>query len=487
MLSSQFVLGLAAKLVVDLFAGGGGASTGIEQAIGRPVDIAINHDANALALHRANHPQTHHLRSNVWDVDPLVATGGRPVGILWASPDCRHFSPAKGAAPVSDRVRSLAWVVIRWVTHCSPDTIYLENIPEFRNWGPVIAGRPCPDRKGKTFRRFVRQLERLGYDVETRDIRACEYGVPTIRKRLFMVAKRRGTGPIVWPQPTHGPGLLPYRTAADCIDWTIPCPSIFLTPEEAKELGVRRPLADATLRRIAHGVYRYVLDAAEPFIIPITHQGGDNRVGRHHGVRAPLPTITANSKGGEFALVSAFLTKFYGGVPQDGKTCAGAGAPMPTVTAWDHNGLVAGTLIKLRGTSSSRPADAPLDTISAGGEHHGAVMAFLQAYYGTDQDPDLRDPMHTVPTRDRFALVTVHGQRYMLSDIGLRMLTPRELFRAQGFADSYIIDRGLDEAGQWVKLTKRDQVRLVGNSVCPPLARMLVAANYSDIDLRQAA
>lgn len=487
MLTPQFTLALATKLVVDLFAGGGGASTGIEQAIGRPVDIAINHDDAALALHRANHPQTLHLRSNVWDVDPRVATGGRQVGLLWASPDCRHFSPAKGAAPVSDRVRSLAWVVVRWATHCRPDVIHLENIPEFRNWGPVVAGRPCPDRKGKTFQRFVRQLEVLGYQVEHRELRACDYGVPTIRRRLFLVAKLRSAGPIVWPQPTHGPGLQPYRTAADCIDWTIPCPSIFLTAEEAKVLGVRRPLAEATLRRIAHGVHRYVLGGAKPFIIPITHQGGDNRAGRHHDVLAPLPTITANSKGGEFALVSAFLTKFYGGDPAHGHTAAAVSEPLPTITALDHNGLVAGTLVKLRGTSTSRPADAPLDTISAGGEHHGAVMAFLQAYYGTDQDPDLRGPMHTVPTRDRFALVTVRGQRYMLADIGLRMLAPRELFRAQGFAENYLIDRGLDEAGKWVKLTKRDQVRLVGNSVCPPLARALVAANYSDVEQRKAA
>lgn len=601
MLTPQFTLALAAKLVVDLFAGGGGASTGIEQAIGRPVDIAINHDRHALALHRVNHPQTQHLRSNVWDVDPRVATGGRAVGILWASPDCRHFSPAKGSAPVSDRVRSLAWVVIKWATHCLPDVIFLENIPEFRNWGPVVAGRPCPDRKGKTFRRWVLQLERLGYDVEFRELRACDYGIPTIRKRLFMVAKRRGTGAIVWPEPTHGPGLKPYRTAAECIDWSIPCHSIFLTAEEGKAVGVRRPLAEATLRRIAYGTNRYVIQNPKPFIVPLRHQGEATRVhsvdepmrtvtSSHRGefglvaptitrigqtggngkysqsVEEPLTTITTKAEhllvaptlidaahadvspngakrwsngarsaegplptvvasGGNSALVAAFLERYQTGsagvavdrpmptVTANGrakKTKGGAAAPLalvtaslmtnttghpgapadapvPTLTTGQQQALVASHLVKLRGTSTAAAADEPLGTVSAQGQHHAAVHAFLTAYYGTDQDPDLRGPMHTVPTRDRFTLVTVAGQVYALSDIGMRMLQPRELFRAQGFADTYAIDVGEDEDGRRIQLSKEVQVRLVGNSVCPGLARAIVAANYSDIELRQAA
>lgn len=519
MLTPQFTLALATKLVVDLFAGGGGASTGIEQAIGRPVDIAINHDDAALACHRANHPQTRHLRTNVWDVNPAQACGGQAVGLLWASPDCRHFSPAKGSAPVSDRVRSLAWVVVKWAKAVGPDCIFLENIPEFRNWGPVVAGRPCPDRKGKTFRRWQLDLQRAGpgYDVEFREIKACDYGVPTIRKRLFMIAKRKGTGPIVWPQPTHGPGLRPYRTAAECIDWSLACPSIFLTKEEGKAIGVKRPLADATLRRIAHGVVRYVIQAKRPFLVPVTHAGGPKRV---HSVVGS----------GKHGVAAAFLAKHFGGEPGPGKTACEIGAPAPTVTARDHTSvvaanlidsahgdtspsgakrwshgnrsaetplptvttsgnpsLVASALVKLRGTSSARPADEPLGTVSAQGQHHAAVTAFLTAYYGTLQDGDLSEPMHTVPTRDRFTVVTVAGVRYAIEDIGMRMLQPRELFRAQGFADDYVIEWGLEEDGCRVQMSKETQVRLCGNSVCPPLARMLVAANYSDIEQRKAA
>jgi len=414
MLAPQFILPLATKIVVDLFAGGGGASTGIEQAIGRHVDVAINHDPKALAMHQANHPQTLHLRTNVWDVEPrsIVARfGGRGVGALWASPDCRHFSPAKGGAPVSDRVRSLAWVVIKWAAQVEPDAIFLENIPEFRNWGPVVAGRPCAARRGKTFRRFVLQLQRTGpgYDVEFRELVAADYDTPTTRKRLFMVAKKRGTGPIVWPEPTNGPGLRPYRTAAECIDWSLPCPSIF---ERA------RPLAPATMRRIAHGVWRYVVTAQKPFIVGLAHGEHRDRAGRR-------------------------------------------------VHAVDEE---------------------PLRTIHAGGWHHAEVRALLLAYYGTEQDAQLTNPLPTATTRDRFAIVTVAGQDYVIADIGMRMLQPRELFRAQGFPDSYIIEWGIEpETGRRITLTKSDQVRMCGNSVCPKLARAIVAANYSDYELQEAA
>lgn len=560
MISNQFILPLVAKLIVDLFAGGGGASTGMEQAIGRHVDIAINHDPIALALHRANHPQTRHIPSNIWDVDPLKATEGRPVGALWASPDCRHFSPAKGAAPVSDRVRSLAWVVVKWATHVRPDVIFLENIPEFKNWGPVVAGRPCPDRKGKTFRRWRLQLERLGYVVEFKELKACDYDTPTIRKRLFMVARCDGQ-PIVWPQPTNGPDLKPYRTAAECIDWSIPCPSIF---ERSKAL------ATATERRIAHGLKRYVIDCPSPFIAPeaanhafyiarigqtggkgkysagvdeplstvttkaehllvaptlVKHYGGEPSPGRTgQRLDAPAPTVVA--QGGKQALCAAFLAKHYGGhegpgIPLDGPVStvttqdhhhlvaahitkfrtgsAGAPAtdPLATVTANSFNkrpggaaplGLVTSNLVKLRGTSNSAATDEPLHTVSAGGWHHAEVRAFLTKYYGEGgQDQDVRDPLHTVPTKGRFALVVVKGVLYEISDIGMRMLQPRELFRAQGFADSYIIDWGIDEKGNRVTLTKTAQVRLCGNSVCPPLARAIVSANYSDYAMKVAA
>ena len=503
MLAPQFILPIAHELVVDLFAGGGGASTGIEQAIGRHVDIAINHAADAVALHQANHPQTLHFVSDVFEVDPLVVADGRPVGLLWASPDCKHFSKAKGGKPVNKNIRSLAWVVVKWAKLVRPRVICLENVEEFQTWGPLLKdGRPCPDRKGRTFAKWKQALEALGYQVEHRELRACDYGAPTIRKRLFLVARCDGM-PIVWPAQTHaekppkGSGLKPWRTAAECIDWSLPCPSIFER---------ERPLADATLRRIAHGVMRYVVNAAEPYVVRIGHTGhGDS--GKVRNVREPVSTITSKAEhllcsptlvqtgygeregqaprapglhkplgtivagAAKHALVGAFLAKHYTGVVgsqlQD---------PIGTVTSVDHHSLVASNLIKLRGTSNSAATDAPLATISAQGTHHAEVRAFLTAYYGSDQDTPLDDPLHTVTTKPRFGLVTVAGQQYEIADIGMRMLQPRELYRAQGFPDSYIIDRGADGR----QLPKDAQVRMCGNSVCPPLARALVAANYTE-------
>lgn len=509
MLNPQFVLPLAHELVIDLFAGGGGASTGIEQAIGRHVDIAVNHDPEAVSLHQANHPQTQHFVSDVFEVDPIAVTEGRPVGMLWASPDCKHFSKAKGGKPVSKKIRGLAWVVIKWAKLTKPRRIFLENVEEFQTWGPVLpGGRVCPERKGRTFRTWKRSLERLGGVVEHRELRACDFDTPTIRKRLFVVVSFDGT-PIVWPEPTNGPGLKPYRTAAECIDWSIPCPSIF---ERAK------PLVDATLRRIAHGLKRFVIDAAQPFIVPVTHQG-DARV---HSLDEPLRTITSAQRG-EFALaaptliqtgygerpgqaprvpgldkplgtcvdgqkhalVAAFLAKHFGGEPEAGKTATDFRRPAPTVLAsGGPQAVVTAAMAKLRGTSSSAAANEPLHTVSAGGTHHAEVRALLVKYYGTDQDPQLSQPLHTVTTKDRFGLVTIKGELYAIADIGMRMLQPRELYRAQGFPDSYIIDRGADGR----QLSKAAQVRMCGNSVCPPIARAIVAANYRErVPLREAA
>ncbi len=505
MIAGQFILPLAHEIVVDLFAGGGGASTGIEQAIGRHVDIAVNHDPEAVSLHQANHPQTRHFVSDVFEVDPRAVTDGRPVGLLWASPDCKHFSKAKGGKPVSKKIRGLAWVVVRWAKEVRPRIICLENVEEFQTWGPLgDDGRPCPDRKGLTFRRWVGQLRALGYVVEWRELRACDYGAPTIRKRLFLVARRDGE-PIVWPQPTHGAGLKPYRTAAECIDWSLPCPSIFER---------ERPLAEATLRRIAHGIKRYVIDAAEPYIVRIGHTGhGDG--GKARSAREPLSTVTSKAEhllatptliqtgygerpgqaprvpgldkplgtavdGQKHALVAAFLAKHYGGV---------VGSALPeaigTVTSVDHHSLVTSHLAKLRGTSNSASTGEPLGTVSAQGFHHAEVRALLLKFYGQgSQDQDPRDPLHTIPTHDRFGLVTVKGEAYFIADIGMRMLQPRELYRAQGFPDTYVIDRGADGR----QLSKAAQVRMCGNSVCPPLARAVVAANYFEQQLvRRAA
>lgn len=692
MLKPQFILPIARELVIDLFAGGGGASTGIEQAIGRHVDIAINHDPEAVALHQANHPQTLHYVSDVFEVDPVAVCDGQPVGMLWASPDCKHFSKAKGGKPVSKKIRGLAWVVIKWAKLVRPRVIFLENVEEFQTWGPLGAdNRPCPLKKGRTFKRWKTSLENLGYKVDFREDRASDLGTPTIRKRLFLVARCDGH-PIVFPTATHGAPdslpvkqkkLKPFRTAAECIQWHIPAPSIFERT---------RPLAEATNRRIAKGIMRYVVNAANPFIVPLTHQGGDrieditkpfNTVtGANRGEKAlvmptlvqtgygeregqapraldlhkPLGTVVAGQKhalvtaflnehanassqrvmpidepmrtqmaevkGGHFGLVAASLVKHYTGVvgsdmadPLGTVTCVdhhslltatmiGAGGPEyggkpksmedpvgtlttenhraivtavlagvggraaqsrprgleePTATAtskadaalitanlvhmghgegdgskrWSHGvrdisdplntvtssgmpaalvtsvlvntanskttgrgpnawetetplrtvtssggqALVTSNLIKLRGTSKEgQSVDEPLHTISAQGTHHAEVRAFLVKYYGTDQDPQLGEPLHTVTTKDRFGLVTVHGQQYQIVDIGLRMLTPRELFRAQGFDDSYQIERG----GDGRVLTKTAQVRMCGNSVCPPMARAYVAANYHE-------
>ncbi|CAN7472470.1 DNA cytosine methyltransferase [Variovorax sp. LjRoot175] len=531
MLTPQFQLGLAAELVVDLFAGGGGASTGIEQAIGRHVDIAINHDPEAIALHQANHPQTRHYVSDVFEVDPLQVTEGRPVGLLWASPDCKHFSKAKGGKPVSKKIRSLAWVVVKWAKAVRPRMIFLENVEEFQTWGPLTEdGMPCPKRKGETFRAWVRAMEQLGGVVECRELRASEYRVPTIRKRLFIIIRFDGE-PIVWPEPTsakpdslpvRAKKLKPWRTAAECIDWDLPCPSIF---------DRKRPLAEATLRRIAKGVMRYVVEAADPFIVPLTHQGGD----RTEDIREPLRTVTgaqrgekalivptlvpfltehanasnqrtfaadeplrtqcAQVKGGHFALVSAFLAQHNnhrGVVPSDGRP---ATAPISTITAKGaQQTLVTSNLVKLRGTSTAQGVYEPLHTISAQGTHFAEVRAFLLKYFGTDQDPRLDEPMHTVTTKDRFALVTVHGEEYAIVDIGLRMLTPRELYRAQGFDDSYIIDIEVEDRLKSLllgekfmkRLSKTAQVRMCGNSVCPPLAAAIVAANYRELGQERA-
>lgn len=494
MQARQFILPIADELVVDLFAGGGGASTGIEQAIGRHVDIAVNHDADAVSLHAMNHPQTQHYVSDVFEVDPRAVTGGQPVGLLWASPDCKHFSKAKGGKPVSKKIRSLAWVVVKWARLVQPRMIFLENVEEFQTWGPLGAdGRPCPDRKGLTFRRWVRELRRAGYAVEHRELRACDYGAPTTRKRLFLVARRDGAA-IAWPTPTHGPGLKPHRAAAECIDWSMPCPSIF---ERA------RPLAEATLRRIARGVMRYVVNAAEPYIVRIGHTGhGD--AGKARSIREPLSTITSKAEhllvsptlvqtgygerrgqapraldlhaplgtvvsGQKHALVAAFLAKHYTGV-----IGSDLRRGMDTITATDHHSLVASSLVKLRGTSSAASAAEPLHTVSAQGTHHAEVRAFLTAYYGSDQDTPLQDPLHTVTTKPRFGLVMVAGEPYEIADIGMRMLEPRELYRAQGFPDTYVIDRGADGR----QLPKSAQVRMCGNSVCPPIAAALVRANF---------
>lgn len=499
---------LPGEMVIDSFAGGGGASTGIEAALNRPVDIAINHSPEAIAMHRANHPETHHYCENIWEVDPREACGSRPVGLAWFSPDCTHFSRAKGTRPLKKEIRGLAWVVIRWAKSVRPRIIVLENVEEFQTWGPLAGNRPDPKRLGETFRAWLAELTGCGYAIEFRSLVAADYGTPTTRRRLFLIARRDGA-PAVWPEPTHGQDRAQsWRPAAEIIDWSLPCPSIFERT---------RPLAEATLRRIAVGIRRYIAEAPDPFIIPLTHQGDQ----RTHRIDEPVRTVTAAHRG-ELALVEPFIvrhghyshrtgaglragcgagifrgqpleqplgtvcatndkhlvcpivTKHYGGVVgHDLRHTIG------TVTARDHHALTAAFLTKFYGTNIGADLRAPLPTVTSGGGHGGGhlaeVRAFLLKYYGAEgrgQAQGLSDPLHTVTTKARFGLVTIHGEQYAIADIGMRMLQPHELFAAQGFPDEYEIAPEFNGK----PLTKTAQIELAGNSVCPQVAEAIVAA-----------
>ncbi|MCI1898751.1 MAG: DNA cytosine methyltransferase [Enterobacter sp.] len=617
------------EIIVDNFAGGGGASTGIELAIGRSVDIAINHDENAVAMHTTNHPNTLHYCESVFDVDPVAATAGRPVGLVWFSPDCRHFSKAKGSKPVEKEIRGLAWIVIRWALAVRPRVMMLENVEEFKTWGPLIVStdggqRPDPERAGETFEAFcgmltggipvghpalaecceflgiatdgdlARQLTvGLGYAVDHRELRACDFGAPTIRKRFFMVMRCDGVS-VTWPEPTHGDPkspavqagrLAPWRTAAECIDWNIAAPSIF---------DRKKPLAENTLKRIARGIQRFVLDNPTPFIVKCNHTTTKGKydcfrgqslaeplqtITKTHGyaiavphltkfrtgatgqlVTEPVPTVTAGTSkrpggnghalglveaaltpyivrqfgssvghradepsatitaggggksqlvtptliqmgygeragqeprvlqlnnplgtvtagGNKFATVSAFLAKHYGGNYKG----AGLGMdePMHSVTTVDHHAAITSHLVMLRGTCrDGRVVDAPAPGLTAGGLHVGEVkttlamkgydearaqmaLEFLQEYCGSDST----------------GLVTIDGVIYKIVDIGMRMLQPLELYRAQGFPEWYIIDR--DYRG--VKYAKDKQVARCGNAVPPPFAEALVKANLPEL------
>ncbi len=543
-------------LVIDNFAGGGGASTGIEIGLGRPVDIAVNHDPEAVAMHDINHPHTRHFCESVWEVDPRVIADGKHVDLAWFSPDCKHFSKAKGGAPVKKEIRGLAWVAIRYAATVKPKVIMLENVEEFVTWGPLATdGRPCPKNKGRTFASFTNALKRLGYQVDWRELRACDYGAPTIRKRLFLIARRDGQ-PIVWPEPTHGDPaseavkakrLKPWRTAAEIIDWSLPCPSIF----ERK-----KPLAENTLRRIARGIQRYLLDSSDPFLVKVNHgydyfrgqpldeplqtitsklgtglvvptlapfitEHANGSTQRNMPADAPLRTICAQVKGGHFALVAPVITKFRsndrgssvqsplatvtansfikkpGGAAPIGLVAAflakhyggnytGPGSsmesPLPTATTVDHNALVTSHLVKLRNNCIGQDVREPIHTLTTGG-HMGEVRAFLLKYYGHGEGQPLQDPLHTVTTKDRHALVMIKGEPYQIVDIGMRMLEPHELFAAQGFPADYIHDR--TAGGK--KLSKAAQVRMCGNSVCPPVAAALVKANLTAQQLGEDA
>ena len=596
-------MGNERELIIDNFAGGGGASLGIEIA-GFEVDIAVNHDAEALAMHIANHPWTRHFCESVWKVDPVKVTKGQPVGLMWASPDCKHHSKAKGGKPVDKKIRALAWVCVRWARAVRPRVIVMENVEEIVSWGPLLSNKkPDPKRKGETFQAFISALRRLGYEVEWRELRACDFGAPTIRNRFFMVARCDGQ-PINWPDPTHGDprtlgnlgrlfktGLKPWRTAAECIDFKSPCPSIF----ERK-----KPLADATLRRVARGIKKFVLEAEKPFIVSgssaphlvtVAHgeesPSGAKRWGQGiFDVESPLPTITGK---GSTALVSAHVIKYYGTnigfspktplhtattkarmgmvettiapivVPIDhrgsgdgvaksledplstitaenrhalagvflakhygGVTGTPLDRPLGTVTSVDHHSLVCahikrdfkssightadsplGTvtaggggkadlvtthLVKLKGDNVGQSADRPLATVTAGGLHHGEVRTKLSRV-GMAED-EKRQKVRGFSLKylgvEQMTL-NLNGEVWEVVDIGLRMLSARELARAQGFPDSYTLDPIVEGKGKRKKgpLSGTAQVRMIGNSVCPPLAAAIIKANYSHVRIEK--
>lgn len=467
------------ELIVDLFAGGGGASEGIFEALGRHPDIAINHDEDAVAVHTRNHPTTHHFCQSIWKVHPLEACGDRPVGLLWASPDCRHFSRAAGGRPKWKSVRSLPGVVLTWAKHVRPRVIVVENVQELEFWGPLLDdGTPDPKRIGLSFKIWAGRLRGLGYKVEWRNLCAADFGVPTIRTRLFIVARLEGKPQ--WPQPTHHkePSLFEqrWRPAAECIDWSLPCPSIF---------NRVRPLADATLRRIAEGVQRYVIGAQEPFIVRIghwSHRSGEGFGFRGQGIHQPMSTCTTIK---DKALVVPHVSAFYGtsiGAPAD--------APLGTVTAQsNHHALISALIAQHNGGVIGRDARDPLSTLTAAAsqqqvvqatlspeDEEGArrVAAFLIAYYGAEkgQHQDLREPLGTATTKARFALVTVDGVPLPIVDIGMRMLTVDECKAAQGFRPGYDMSDG-------GRITKTKQMRLIGNSVCPGAAAAVLRANVT--------
>lgn len=487
------------ELIVDNFAGGGGASTGIELAMGRPVDIAINHDPDAILMHKTNHPNTKHYCESVWDVNPVEICAGHPVGLMWLSPDCKHFSRAKGGKPVSKNVRGLAWIALKWAATVRPRVIILENVPEFITWGRLgNDGKPDKRYTGETFRSFVYQLRQKGYEVDWRELKACDYGAPTIRKRFFLIARCDGK-PIVFPKPTHGEGkgLLPYRTAAECINWSIPCKSIF---ERDK------PLAENTLRRIARGLNKFTVKADKPFIIPVGYGERCGQEPRTNDVHKPMTTVVSTVKQGvvmpsiqkyfgvvvgsdisdmtvdmsnRYALTSAHIVKYY-----SGDNCSGADQPLHTITVKERNALVESHLCVLRNNMDCKPLTEPLPTECTSGGHFAEIRTWIVKYtheinlgYWEKVRELLNKYCGYCLANDEILLLEINREQYFIADIGMRMLEPRELYNAQGFPADYVIDH--DYTGKAYPRTK--QVARCGNAVPPPFAEALVRANLPEM------
>ncbi|EGL18563.1 DNA cytosine methyltransferase [Paenibacillus sp. HGH0039] len=448
---------LQKEVSCDQFCGGGGVGIGYEEATGSSFDHAINHDSDSIGMHQVNHPYTTHHQEDVWLVNPYDLAAGRSVALNWLSPSCTHHSVAAGGVPKNKQLRGQAWLAVRWAATVKPRVQILENVKEFRSWGPLLEnGQPDPERKGETYKRFIAAMIRHGYEVETKILKACDYGAPTGRERLFMAMRRDGR-PIVWPEPTHGDPkseavrsgrLLPWRSAGEIIDWSIECPSIFTR---------KRPLVAKTLRRIARGLRRFVLETDEPYFVP-SH--------------AAVGNLTNQSDS-----VLAFLSKYYGEVSPGEARGQSLYDPLHTISTANRFALVTSHLVKFRGDNYGSSTAAPLPTISAQGNHAGEVRALLIKYYGEGIGQNLHDPLHTIPTKDRFGLVLIKGDLYQIVDIGFRMLQPHELFAAQGFPSDYIIDR--DASGK--KLSKSSQIARCGNSVPPAFAKALIEANLPEL------
>lgn len=544
---------MTGEIIVDNFAGGGGASTGIEIATGRAVAIAINHDPAAILMHKTNHPYTEHLQASVWDVDPKAVCRGRPVGLAWFSPDCKHFSKAKGAALVDRKIRGLAWITLRWAAEVRPRVIILENVEEFQTWGPVRKGKPVKKLAGTTFRQFISQLEALGYTVEFRELVAADFGAPTSRKRFYMIARCDGK-PIVWPKPTHSKtgadGLPKWRCASEIIDWSLPCPSVFASKAEIMDkygLKAVRPLAKNTMRRIIRGVDKFTIRSGKPFIVPTGYGERKGQAPRVHDIDAPASTVVSTGKenlcrpllapaliqyhteqteavrasglgtpintvdasnrygltcanlveyytGGRpldiqdpmhtvtshdrEAVVAAHIAKYYGGVVGEK-----ADDPLPTVTAIDHNAVCAAHVVKFKGDNLGHGMKEPMQTVTTSAGEFSVCKAYLTKMNGNDELgywPEIRALLNEFCgyelAEDEVLLLEIGGALYYIADIGLRMLSPRELYNAMGFPPDYIIDR--DYKGNEYK--KSAQVARCGNAVCPPVASALVRANLPE-------
>lgn len=424
---------MTGEIIVDNFAGGGGASTGIELATGKQVAIAINHDPDAILMHRTNHPYTEHLQASVWDVDPVAVCRGRPVGLAWFSPDCKHFSKAKGAALVDRKIRGLAWITLRWAAEVRPRVIILENVEEFQTWGPVRKGKPVKKLAGTTFRRFISQLEALGYTVKFRELVAADYGAPTSRKRFYMIARCDGK-PIAWPEPTHSKtgadGLPKWRSAAEIIDWSLPCPSVFATKAEIMDrygLKAVRPLAKNTMRRIIRGVDKFTIRSGKPFIVshkpllaPMTVTNTSNSVGATAG--EPVHTVTT---AGNQMLVTPSLVSI--GQTGGGDRIRDIREPVPTTVSKQEACLVAPALIQYHTEQTEHVRasglGAPINTVDAS-NRYGLICTNLVEYYTGGRPLDMADPMHTVTSHDREAVVAAHIAKYYGGVVGEKAVEP---------------------------------------------------------------